>query len=173
MLQKKRVSWDLTPCRLLNDYRRFRGSHCHQLQGRVQEDYSSSILKLSILWIFLYQNTQFITRTKCTVLTLNPLTWKIWRAPNNASNWQMGFNSAFKGLINTNINPLNAELNPICHLLGLLGAHHILHVSRIRVKGTSPTCFPTNVPSSCRIKCQFWEKPIATGKLLFLRFFGL
>ena len=22
---------------------------------------------------------------------------------------------------------LNAELNPICHLLALLGAHHILH----------------------------------------------
>ena len=32
------------------------------------------------------------------------------------------------------INPLNAELNPICCLLTLLGAHHILHVSRIRVK---------------------------------------
>ena len=31
-------------------------------------------------------------------------------------------------------NPLNAELNPICHLLALLAAHHILHVSRIRVK---------------------------------------
>jgi len=32
------------------------------------------------------------------------------------------------------INPLNAQLNPICHLLALLGAHHILHFSRIRVK---------------------------------------
>jgi hypothetical protein len=31
-------------------------------------------------------------------------------------------------------NSLNAELNPFCHLLALLGAHHILHVSRIRVK---------------------------------------
>jgi hypothetical protein len=31
------------------------------------------------------------------------------------------------------INPLNVELNPICHFLALLGAHHILHVSRIRV----------------------------------------
>jgi hypothetical protein len=31
------------------------------------------------------------------------------------------------------INPLNAKLNPICHLLVLLEAHHILHVSRIRV----------------------------------------
>jgi len=35
----------------------------------------------------------------------------------------------------TVLNPLNAELNPICHLLALLGAHHIIHVSRIRVKG--------------------------------------
>jgi len=42
----------------------------------------------------------------------------------------MGFNSAFKGL--------NAELNPICHLLALLGAHHILHISRIRVKEERP-----------------------------------
>ena len=33
-------------------------------------------------------------------------------------------------------NPLNTKLNPICHLLALLGAHHILHVSRIRVKVT-------------------------------------
>jgi len=38
----------------------------------------------------------------------------------------MGFNSGFKGL--------NAELYPIWHLLALLGAHHILHFSRIRVK---------------------------------------
>jgi hypothetical protein len=37
----------------------------------------------------------------------------------------MGFNSAFKGL--------STELNPICHMLALLGPHHILHVSRIRV----------------------------------------
>jgi transposase len=35
------------------------------------------------------------------------------------------------------INPLKAELNPICHLLALLGAHHILHVSRIRVKNVN------------------------------------
>jgi hypothetical protein len=35
------------------------------------------------------------------------------------------------------INPLNAKLNPTCHLLALLGAHHFLHVSRIRVKCTN------------------------------------
>ena len=32
------------------------------------------------------------------------------------------------------INPLNAELNPIFYLLALLRANHFLHVSRIRVK---------------------------------------
>jgi hypothetical protein len=32
------------------------------------------------------------------------------------------------------VNPLNAEFNPICHLLELLGAHHILHASNMRVK---------------------------------------
>ena len=31
------------------------------------------------------------------------------------------------------VNPLNAELNPIRHLLALVGAHHIFHVSRLRV----------------------------------------
>ena len=36
------------------------------------------------------------------------------------------------------INPSKAELNPICHLLALLGAHPILHVSRIRVKSFRP-----------------------------------
>jgi hypothetical protein len=33
-----------------------------------------------------------------SALTLILLTWKIGWAPNNASIWQMGFNSAFKGL---------------------------------------------------------------------------
>jgi hypothetical protein len=33
----------------------------------------------------------------------------------------------------TVLNPLNAELNPLCHLLALL-AHPILHISRIKVK---------------------------------------
>jgi len=32
-----------------------------------------------------------------------------------------------------NVNSINAKLNLVCHLLVLLGAHHILHVSRIRV----------------------------------------
>jgi len=59
-------------------------------------------------------------------LTLILLMWRTGWAPNHASKWQVEFNSVFKRL--------NAELNPICHLLALLGAHHILHISRIRVE---------------------------------------
>jgi hypothetical protein len=55
------------------------------------------------------------------------------------------------------LNPLNAELNPTCRLQALLGARHILHVSRIRVKhcttavpsrtylGTEISSFYTNI----------------------------
>jgi hypothetical protein len=43
--------------------------------------------------------------------------------------------------VSLRFNPLNANSNPICHLLALLGAHHVLHVSRIRVNCTHNTCF--------------------------------
>jgi hypothetical protein len=53
---------------------------------------------------------------------------------------------------NQYINPLNAELNPICHLLALLEAHPILHISRIRVNIIS---------MNQRLKCtiQFQQLP--------------
>ena len=41
---------------------------------------------------------------------------------------------------NLRVNSLNAKVNPICSLLALLGAHPILHVSRIRVNP-----YPANV----------------------------
>jgi hypothetical protein len=37
-------------------------------------------------------------------LSLTLLTWRIWCSPNNASKWQMGFNSAFKGLLLSHFN---------------------------------------------------------------------
>jgi hypothetical protein len=46
-----------------------------------------------IYWVFK------IVRSCDRVLTLILLTWRIWWAPNNASKWQMGFNSTFKVLI--------------------------------------------------------------------------
>jgi hypothetical protein len=44
----------------------------------------------------------------------------------------MGFSKSVAEVLQE-INSLNAKLNPICHCLALLGAHPILHVSRIRV----------------------------------------
>jgi hypothetical protein len=44
-------------------------------------------------------------------LTLILLTWRIWWAPNNASKWQIGFNSAFKGLMTIKIYFLNLHLD--------------------------------------------------------------
>ena len=40
----------------------------------------------------------------------------------------------FINVYESSFKPLNPELNPICYLLALLGAHHFLRVSRIRVK---------------------------------------
>jgi len=47
--------------------------------------------------------------------------------------------------------PLNAELIPICHLLALLGARHILHVSRIRVK-----LFQTDISPAGTVQHAVW-----------------
>jgi hypothetical protein len=52
-------------------------------------------------------------------------------------------------------NPLTAKLNPICHLLALLGAHHILHVSRIRVKGTQKI---SQIVTSLKSHNTYWNK---------------
>ena len=49
------------------------------------------------------------------------------------------------------INPSIAQLNPICRLLALLGTHHILHVSRIRVKGNS--IFPIILVVYSEVEC--------------------
>ena len=63
------------------------------------------------------------------------------------------------------VNPLNAQLNPICHLLALLGAQHILHVSRVRVKAPR---FQNNqhmkvVRSSALLTGRFYPQEIFPG----------
>ena len=61
---------------------------------------SSTLPQFPSDFVLLYKNSSYVVSYFPTLsqLTLNPLTWKIWRAPNNASRWQMGLNSAFKGL---------------------------------------------------------------------------
>jgi len=51
------------------------------------------------------------------------------------------------------VNPLNAELNPICHLLTLLGAHPILHV-RISHHQTFSLSRPSGETYLCK---QDWD----------------
>ena len=57
------------------------------------------------------------------------------------------------------LSPLNAELNPIRHLLALVGARHIVHVSRIRVKAfllINPHCS----------KCHYQQRYISMHYIL-------
>ena len=49
------------------------------------------------------------------------------------------------------INSLNAELNPICHLLALLGAHHIVHVRGISVNTASGIVFSVSDRPVCTL----------------------
>ena len=51
-----------------------------------------------------YENLK--RKSTLLALTLSLLMWKIWWAPNNASRLQVGFNSAFKGLSETNFGPV-------------------------------------------------------------------
>jgi len=66
----------------------------------------------------------------------------------NSCSYEIKWNANLMQLGNF-IKSLNAELNAVCHLLALLGAHHIFHVSRITVNGIlNSTCFGYIRPSS-------------------------
>jgi hypothetical protein len=72
----------------------------------------------------------------------------------------MGFNSAFKGL------------KPICHLLALLGAHHILHVSRIRVNIYVPIEAVISPMSSIKV-CGIVFLKLLLGGLIHMEMISL
>ena len=56
------------------------------------------------------------------VLTLILLTWRIWWAPNNASSWQVGLNSALKGLTccDTEFCPQSVFIFPLTIMLTVI-----------------------------------------------------
>jgi len=100
------------------------------------------------------------------ILTLNPLTWKIWWAPNNASRWQMGFNSAFKGLsyisnsgpdLATRARLLSFNRTQSRVVIGLLTGHNTLR-KYLYIIGLSnnPTCRKcgTEEETSVHILCE-------------------
>jgi hypothetical protein len=60
------------------------------------------------------------------------------------------------------INTLNAELNPICYLLALLGVRPIFHVSMIRVKIWGELCVTTQVVTGA----SEWQCPEGEDMIL-------
>jgi hypothetical protein len=52
-----------------------------------------------LIWLCINSLITILAVLFVETLTLILLMWKIWWAPNNASKWQMGFNSAIKGLM--------------------------------------------------------------------------
>ena len=69
---------------------------------------NNKLLELIILQRSSLKNTDILCSSK-HCLTLILLMWRTGWAPNNARNWQMGFNSAFKGLKNEQITSINTE----------------------------------------------------------------
>jgi len=85
--------------------------------------------KLCIFWFFLHM--------KMNSLKTGSTNWKHLVPIQHIRGPTQNFREFARNNMNTYFNPLNAELNPICYLLALLGAHHFLHVSRIRVKSST------------------------------------
>ena len=81
---------------LIRSHRSFTEKQCwNQL---VVECWGSLCLLLCsyrVYWVIncLLYNNICTNQYRKFILTLNPLTWKIWWAPNNASRWKVGFRS--------------------------------------------------------------------------------
>jgi hypothetical protein len=61
------------------------------------------------------------------------------------------------------VNSLNPELNPICHLLALLGAHPVFHISSIRVNATFPL-FVHPLENNICIILLLWLHQLMSGE---------
>ena len=143
------IFWDVAQYILTEIYRRFKRS---QYQFSVKEFYilkmkasccsETSVNFCQTIWRHIPQEVVFsinvFNMTMCRHVDMNTseqsysqcslLPFYMDCVPGvvvPTSAWQHSLNS---------FNPFNPELNPICYLLALLGAHHFLHVSRIRVK---------------------------------------
>ena len=92
---------------------------------------------------YYYLNFYFFFSLRKSEIAVLPTAWH-WDWLYVCTFWEYGPSSSVAGAIFSDtpgsystshqFNPLNPELNPICYLLALLGAHHFLHVRRIRVK---------------------------------------
>jgi hypothetical protein len=87
----KTVCWVI----MVNCRSQMQGMHCMP-ERQLREYNFQKIKKAYVRWHFT-TNTTF-SYIQPSSLTLILLMWRIWWASNNASRWQMGFNSVFKGL---------------------------------------------------------------------------
>ena len=67
-------------------------------------------------------------------------------------------------------NPLKVELIPICHLLALLGDHHILHISRMGFNNNKSEGYPVQAKQKQRI--LIYIKPTRCTNFSHLIFFN-
>ena len=104
---------------------------CYPLFGKVSIAYTFTFMMLSVTVTFQNKGTAAfsISFSHCIYITshFNSLTAE------SSTIFYFMLKNKFTFYSENNINTLNPELNPICHLLALL-AHHFLHVSRMRVK---------------------------------------
>jgi len=90
----------------------------------------------------------------------------IWNNSHSKNNWarynKKSLTVLMYPLFLFDFNPLNAELNPICYFLALLGAHNFLHVSRIRINENwiSSAIFRKNIEISNYMKIR----PVGAGR---------
>jgi hypothetical protein len=91
------------------------------------------------------RNLMFMVWFHSYPLTLNLLTTTIVAPPSNASKWQMGFNSAFKGLIST-------AYEPICDVI-LHSSYNNCHVLLTRWRKNELTMFSLRSSTVLRGTC--------------------
>ena len=98
-------------------------------QNRYISGADHKVFKVSRVRIFLLCKVPF----KCIPLYYWYAAFRLFKAGDtNPRKLNFVLWHPIAGLI---FNPLNTNLNPIYHLLALVGAHHVFHVSRVRVKG--------------------------------------
>ena len=96
--------------------------HLKQVKAESMENLKFVLLSGHISYLQITNGDLQIQNVGRTFLLLQLL------LPHYRNSKKCGFCSSTLFLI-----PLNAESNPICHLLALLGAHPILHFSRVSV----------------------------------------
>ena len=133
--------------------------HCRKIQGSWN-GHQATQFSLAVYWLQFYSSTMrslrsYVSHVHVIIIIVNLFnehvnpTMKFPIMTFKTELWQMTLVLPLGG-IKTEVwdlqtalasynsrhwfNPLDPELNPICYLLALLGAHHFLHVSRIRVK---------------------------------------